>query len=160
MAEALARQLLTRADLAAASVGTLGWNGHPATPHAVRVMSERGIDMSGHISRRMTADDVAAADLIVAMTRKHAWAVAAHDEAAYERTFLLGELVRAATESPPRGDLRRWATALGRLRGDAPIGHAQDEVADPAGESLEVYRNTADLLEARLAALVPLLARQ
>jgi protein-tyrosine-phosphatase len=47
MAEALLRHHL-RADptMPVASVGTIGWNGYPATPHAVEVLAERGIDLA------------------------------------------------------------------------------------------------------------------
>src|SRR5690606_11342367 len=81
MAEALLRHHLRAAghDITVASAGTLGWNGRPATPHAVEVLAERGVSLAGHISRKLTRDLLDASDLVVAMTRTHAWAVAAHD---------------------------------------------------------------------------------
>src|SRR5438477_3601067 len=73
MAAALLRHHLgVDATIEVASVGTIGWNGYPATPHAVAVLAERGIDLSAHISRKINRDDVERADVIIAMTRKHA----------------------------------------------------------------------------------------
>ena len=156
MAEALLRHHL-RADptMPVASVGTIGWNGYPATPHAVEVLAERGIDLGSHISRKINRDDVARSDLIIAMTRKHGWAVAAHDPEASTRTFLLGEVTRLAREQPRNGEsLRDWAEAIARNRKpDRPMGQASDEIHDPVGESIEVYRATAAVLDRLLGEL-------
>jgi len=156
MAEALLRHHL-RADptMPVASVGTIGWNGYPATPHAVEVLAERGIDLRSHVSRKINRDDVARSDLIIAMTRKHGWAVAAHDPEASTRTFLLGEVTRLAREQPRNGEsLRDWAEAIARNRKpDRPMGQASDEIHDPVGESIEVYRATAAVLDRLLGEL-------
>ena len=57
MAAALLRHHLgVDATIEVASVGTIGWNGYPATPHAVAVLAERGIDLSAHISRKINRD--------------------------------------------------------------------------------------------------------
>ena len=76
MGEAILRARLGAAGVAAsvASAGTLGWSQRPATPHAVAVMAEMGLDMGDHVSRRLHSDDLDV-DLVVAMTRIHAGAV-------------------------------------------------------------------------------------
>ena len=156
MAEALLRHHLgADTTMPVASVGTIGWNGYPATPHAVAVLAERGIDLGSHISRKINRDDVAGADLIIAMTRKHGWAVAAHDPEASTRTFLLGEVTRLAREQRRNGEsLRDWAEAIARSRKpDRPMGQASDEIHDPVGESIEVYRATAAVLDRLLGEL-------
>ena len=156
MAEALLRHHLgADPTMPVASVGTIGWNGYPATPHAVEVLAERGIDLGSHISRKINRDDVARSDLIIAMTRKHGWAVAAHDPDASTRTFLLGEVTRLAREQPRNGEsLRDWAEAIARNRKpDRPMGQASDEIHDPVGESIEVYRATAAVLDRLLGEL-------
>jgi protein-tyrosine phosphatase len=156
MAEALLRHHLG-ADpmMPVASVGTIGWNGYPATPHAVEVLAERGIDLGAHVSRKINRDDVDRADLIIAMTRKHGWAVAAHDPEAATRTFLLGEVARLARSQRRNGEsLRDWSEAIARARRpDRPLGHAGDEIHDPVGESIDVYRATAAVLDRLLAEL-------
>jgi protein-tyrosine phosphatase len=156
MAEALLRHHLgADTTMPVASVGTIGWNGYPATPHAVEVLAERGIDLGSHISRKINRDDVARADLIIAMTRKHGWAVAAHDPEAATRTFLLGEVTRLAREQRRNGEsLRDWSEAIARTRKlDRPMGQASDEIHDPVGESIEVYRATAAVLDSLLGEL-------
>ena len=144
------------------SAGTLGWSGRPATPEAVEVMAERGIDISGHVSRRLTTAAVAEADLVVAMTRAHAWAATARVGDKLAVTFLPGELTRLASDVGPRGegeDLAAWATRLSQGRPvDRPIGRARDEIEDPAGEPIDVYREVADRLERELAKFAPYLA--
>lgn len=156
MAEALLRHHLgSEAATTVASVGTIGWNGYPATPHAVAVLAERGIDLRAHISRKINRDDIERSDLIIAMTRKHGWAVAAHDPAAATRTFLLGEVIRLARMQPRDGEpLRHWAESIAEnRRPDRPMGQASDEIHDPVGESIDVYRSTAAELDRLLGEL-------
>lgn len=76
MAEALALDLLKdrpRADVSSAGVYTS--DGLPASAEAVAVMAEHGLDLSGHRSRLLTAEMVAAADGIYTMTASHRRAV-------------------------------------------------------------------------------------
>jgi protein-tyrosine-phosphatase len=161
MAEALLRHHLRAAghDIEVGSAGTLGWSGRGATAHAVAVLAERGVELGGHASRKLTRAMVDDADLVLAMTRTHAWAVAAHDEDAAARTFLLDELVRAAEKAGARGgeDLGAWVAELDTLRPPDRLGRAADEVRDPAGESIDVYRSTADRIERAVLRLIPLL---
>jgi protein-tyrosine-phosphatase len=160
MAEALLRHhLRTRHDFTVRSVGTLGWNGAPATPHVLEVLRERGIEFDGHVSRRITRADVDDASLIIPMTRTHAWSIAAHDPEAAARSFLLDELVRLGRVVGPRGGemLEAWLAELDSLRPPDRLARASEEIADPAGETIEVYRATAARLERAVQRLVPLL---
>ena len=74
MAEGLLAAGLGRvgSDLLVASAGTAGGGAAPATEHAVSVLADRGVDISTHRSRGLSAAMVGEADLIVAMTRVHA----------------------------------------------------------------------------------------
>jgi protein-tyrosine-phosphatase len=161
MAEALLRHHLVAAghEIEVVSAGTLGWGTQPATKHAVEVLAERGVELAGHTSRKLTRAMVDESELVLAMTRTHAWAIAAHDEDAARRTFLLDELVRLAVASGARGgeDLGAWIAELDSLRPPDRLGRATDEVRDPAGEPIEVYRETADRLERSIHRLIPLL---
>lgn len=161
MAEALLRHHLAAAghDLPVASAGTLGWNDAPATPHVHDVLDELGVALDGHTSRKITRTMVDDATLIVPMTRVHAWAIAAHDPDAAARTFLLDELVRLGREVGPRGGemLEAWLTELDARRPPDRLARASEEVADPAGEPLDVYRATAARLDRAVRRLVPLL---
>ena len=69
MAEGLLKNQLEKlgmpVEVRSAGIGT--YNGITASNEAVEVMKERGIDISGHIGRRLTKDMIDRADLILAM---------------------------------------------------------------------------------------------
>ena len=142
------------------SAGTLPWVGS-ASNGARAAMRERGLDLDAHRSRALSADLIDAAYLVLGMTRQHVWSVANYAPDAVERAFLVGELIRLGTAAGSRfvdEPLRAWATRVAALRADPRVpGQPQDEVADPAGESLDVYRATAARLDADLDRLVALL---
>ena len=79
----------------------------PTTP--VEVLHELGIDAREHRSRPLSRRLVSHADLVLAMTRNHVWAVANHDPTAADRTFMVGEIVRLGERLGPRrpGENRR-----------------------------------------------------
>jgi protein-tyrosine-phosphatase len=54
-----------------ASAGTLGIEGQSASPEAIQVMREIGVDLTRHRSRGLDAHEVATCDLLVAMTAAH-----------------------------------------------------------------------------------------
>ena len=66
MGEALLRHSLTAAgaDHPVASAGTHAMDGGPATGHGIEVLGDRGIDLTGHLSRHLNAEIVDGADLI------------------------------------------------------------------------------------------------
>ena len=74
MAEAIARRL--RPDLDFGSAGTDALDGDAATPRAIQAAARSG-DLSANRSRRLTAELVADADLVLAMERHHVDAVRA-----------------------------------------------------------------------------------
>ena len=96
------------------SAGVAAWPGDPATPAAVLVATEHGADLSGHHSRAVSPELLAAATKVVAMTRGHA------------------------------------ATVAARFPGVGPtpglIGGPDDDLPDPIGGDLAVYRACAETL--------------
>jgi protein-tyrosine phosphatase len=143
------------------SAGTRPWNAG-ATDHSVTVMRELGLDISGHENCGLTRELVDHADLVLGMTRDHvSFAVARNPEAA-GRTFLVGELARLGGQVGPREasePLARWAERAANARPpNRPLGRAVDEVADPVGEPIDVYRHTAAVLDKRLSEIADLLA--
>ncbi len=121
MAEGLLRQQLVQAGLdsrySVASAGTWGVNGHPASENAVIAMAERGVDISTHRARTITAADVADADLILVMSREHL-------------------LLLESTWPQYRWKMHRLSEMVGRRK----------DVSDPYGGPLEEYRACADIL--------------
>jgi protein-tyrosine phosphatase len=53
------------------SRGTLGIEGHPASPEACQAMSEIGLDLTRHRSRGIDEAALRAADVVVAMSHHH-----------------------------------------------------------------------------------------
>lgn len=70
LAEAIARRLARerRLSLEFASAGVSAIDGGPATPEAMRVAAEHGLDLSAFSSRSLTARAVRGADLVLTMT--------------------------------------------------------------------------------------------
>ncbi|MGH9164345.1 MAG: hypothetical protein ACRDZW_02380 [Acidimicrobiales bacterium] len=162
MAEALLADRLGRAGVEARvhSVGLLS-AGQRVPVHAVAALAPRGLDLGDHRSRRLSADHVAGADLVLGMTREHVREVVLLAPAAWARTFTLKELVRRAEAVGPRRpgqDLGGWLDAAhaGRTRRDLLGESTQDDVADPYGLGPADYEGTARELEGLVARLVGL----
>jgi len=133
--------------------------GVPVSGGSVRAMAARGLDISGHRSRRLASRMIDEADLIIGMARSHVREVALSSPGAIRRTFTLRELVRRGEAAGPAGDLGRWLERLNEdrspidLLGDDP----RDDIEDPIGRPDAAYEVTAraldDLVE-RLARLL------
>jgi len=67
----LKKALKNKRGVKISSAGVLAGNGSRASSHAIGVMKEEGIDISGHRSQPLTKSLVAAADLILVMTQVH-----------------------------------------------------------------------------------------
>jgi protein-tyrosine phosphatase len=161
MAEALLRHHLAAVGLPAtvASAGTLGWNCAGPTEHTLTALSERGVELEGHISRRMNAELLAPASLVIAMTNDHMDAVRNHHSESARRTFVLGQLVRLGEKRGPRAaeSLDTWVAEVDQLRTQRRRALPGDEIRDPLGEPLDAYQLLAaqlDNLTGRLARLL------
>ena len=142
------------------SAGLLG-DGQPAPPGVVSAMASYELDVSWHRSRLMTADELAAASLVLAMTREHVRHAVVTEPAVWPRAFTLKEMVRRGHQAGPRGSgesLADWVARLhvGRERtallGDSP----DDDVPDPVGGPPQAYMMTAALLDQLTGHLVGL----
>jgi protein-tyrosine phosphatase len=158
----LARHLADRGvDAKVGSAGTRSWD-IGATEDAVSVMSERGLDIAEHANRQLTPDLVDRADLVVGMTREHVAIATARCPDAAERAFLVGELARLGRAVGPRGadeTVRDWLARVADTRpAERPLGRWDDEVGDPVGEPIGVYRDTVAVLDRHLSVIADLLA--
>lgn len=72
------------------SAGTAAWEGQPASPGAIHVARESGIDLSSHRSHRATPELVRSADLVLVMEPQHRRSVQSLG-ADPERTHVLSE---------------------------------------------------------------------
>jgi protein-tyrosine-phosphatase len=135
--------------------------GQPATSDVVRLLADRGVDVSGHRSRRITDDDMDWADLVLAAEHDHVVSMSGRWPGAFGRIFTLPEVVTWGEQVGPRGErtLRRWLADIAVVRPtaldymDATVG----ELTDPTGLSPTVWRASVteiDDLTARLADLL------
>ncbi len=114
MTQAMLSARLTAQGTAAdvTSAGLLSDGQRP--PDAVAgVLAARGLDVSAHRSRRVTAADLAAADLVIGLAREHV------REATVLLPPVLAARVHAARAGPPwpRGRPARPRRAAGQLAG-------------------------------------------
>jgi protein-tyrosine phosphatase len=162
MAEAIFRERLggRGTTFTVASAGLLEPD-RPAIEGAQRALAGRGLDADEHRSRRLDADLVRAADLILGLERQHVREVVVLEPAAWARAFTLKEVVRRAEAAGPRGPDEPWGQwvdrlHLGRQRADLLGSSPDDDVADPTGGAPEDYEATADELDGLLQRLVDL----
>lgn len=105
------------------TAGVAAFPGVPATPQAVTVMEEKGLDLSGHIAQPVTPELVEWAELILTMTAGHKEMVIGQYPQAREKVFTIGEYAGNS---------------------------AAHDIPDPFGGSVEDYRLTAQELEEAL----------
>lgn len=128
MAEHLMRKWLgAESGWTVASAGVAAYDGEPASAGAVRALEEKKLDLSGHRSQHLTQAHVDGSDLIVVMTAAHQQAVLQRFPRAADRVVLLN------TFNPRR---------------------AGEDVPDPFGMRVDVYRTIRDEIEAAMPELV------
>ncbi len=114
-----------------ASAGTGTYSGIPATREAQSVAAEMGLDLSGHSSRPVDADMVSKNDLILAMEGFH-------------RDFIL----------------RNFPAAAGKIFTLGEFAGTGEEIPDPYGGGLQLYRACARKLDALLIMALARLKRE
>ncbi|NUT31693.1 MAG: phosphotyrosine protein phosphatase [Hamadaea sp.] len=147
------------------SAGTGGWHeGEEMNPPAARQVKARGADPADFAARKLRADHIDVADLILTATADQAEYVTALRPDAAARTFVLGEfgrLLRAADlGSLPAGGspqaVHDRGVALVALvdeaRGEAPP-RADDDLDDPWGRGDQTFSRVADEIEATVRPL-------
>ncbi len=123
MAEGLAREMFGDV-VQVSSAGMEAWEGTEASVYALEVLKEQNVDLSQHRSRKIRADLLDAADWIIPMTRSQEKSLQHIFPQYIHKTRYLGE----------------W-------------GEQKQDVQDPWGGSLEVYRQTAQEIREMLSAL-------
>jgi protein-tyrosine-phosphatase len=113
-------------EITVSSAGTGAFEGAPASEGAYLVALEHGLDLSAHRARRLSAQVIQEADLVLTMSAHHRDRVI--DDGGMGKVFLLG-------------------TYAGRKGEDAAVN-------DPYGASLDEYRITYDELDRLIQAAV------
>jgi protein-tyrosine phosphatase len=173
MAERLARHALTDrlgpagTPITVVSAGTHAPVGEPMHPGASRVLRELGADGDGFRSRRVSAELIAGAGLVLAASRQERGRCVALSPSAMNRTFTIRQIGRLAAELEPRclADVppaRRWAVLLeelGAVRGRLqPAPAEEDDLADPVAGTADGFRTCAAEIQRALAAVLALIA--
>ena len=163
MAEALLRHHVAArgVDATVSSAGLL-YDDAEASANAVTVLGRRGLDLSAHRSRKITADLLQRPDLVLAMERRHVREAVVLAPAIFPRTFTLKELVRRGERIGhrlPHESVAAWLgrAGLGRRPSDVLGAGTDDDVEDPIGRPVEDYHRTADELDDLTSRLVDLL---
>jgi glycine hydroxymethyltransferase len=128
MAEGLFRSMLgERTDIRVGSAGLSAYPGQPPSAHAIEVLKQVGVDISGFRSRGLTDELVNSASWIITMTASHLDQILCLYPEVAEKVFLVREF-----------DIH--SNCL--------------DVADPIGMGYEAYTATRDVLQQALPGLV------
>lgn len=158
LVEALLRDGLRRAGVEAIvrSAGLAAPLDQPPDDKLLRVAEELGVGdtVRDHRSRQLTADDLATADLVIAMTAQHRREIEHMARAPVSVGTLRGVAWRADVMAGRPVEVGQW---ISRLTADLPDGGADDvpgDIDDPIGGRLRHYRTMGDEVNELVRALV------
>ena len=108
MAEGLLRREIARnghaGQVVVRSAGTTNYyEGQPPALLVVQVVKERGGNLNGYHPRQLTPQDIAQADLILAIAQEHVDYIAEHFPEAMPRTLLLSQAIGQHADVPDPG---------------------------------------------------------
>lgn len=134
MAEALFKELISEVEveLEVSSAGITAVEGRPAASEAVKVLAEKGIDLSTHRTSRLTEKKVKEADLVLTMTNYHKLTIINNYPQAEDKVYTL----------------KGYVDQLGSKTRD------KHDIADPYGQPISVYREAADEIKQELEKIV------
>lgn len=158
MAEAMLRRALEERgcdDIEVASAGTWADYGNRATPEAIEVLAGRGIPFAGHRSRPVEMDELAEADLVIAMTSVHLRELKAMAAEVGTKLLLMKEIVEMEVGESARADVSGRLEGL--LQGRRPEPRRALDLDDPMGLPIAAYERAAGEIELGVAKLVELL---
>ncbi|MHC9540872.1 MAG: low molecular weight protein arginine phosphatase [Vulcanimicrobiota bacterium] len=133
MAEAMFKHMLkerkigNEKEIHIESCGTGGFIGCPATGEAIEVMREHGVDLSRHISRGVSEEILAGADIVFAMAKHHENLLTMMYPQYSTKTHLLKQYIRLHGSGSPDTEYDL-------------------EIHDPIGKDITVYREVYNQL--------------
>ena len=135
MAEGMLRaklpdELLAKVDIK--SAGTMGLYGNSATPSAIFAAREKGADISVHSSQGVNRDIISESNIIFCMAQEHVDFIAEYFPEAEQKVYLL----------------KAFDTAN-------PAMLSNQDIDDPIGGSIDIYRNCADEIDIELERILP-----
>jgi len=164
----LAARLGARSELVQVeSAGVRGLVGEPIDADSAAALTALGGDPAGFAARRLDAELVQGADLVLTANRQHRANVVRLDPSAARRTFTMRELawladlvdLDALPASDPRARLEAAVREVAAARGSVRPDDRHDlDVEDPYGSPSAVHRRTTDVIAATSSATAGLLA--
>ncbi|MEU7762738.1 low molecular weight phosphatase family protein [Micromonospora aurantiaca (nom. illeg.)] len=166
MAEFIARRMLAGLPLTVASAGTDAIDGAAMHPYAVEVTAATGADPAVFRTRRLRAEHLTGAALVLTATRRQRSACTSLAPAALTRTFTLRQFARLAAEARPSEaeadagtPLRAAVSAAVRARGRLqPAAPDAEDLRDPIGGSPADFRRCAEEIERSIRPVLALIA--
>lgn len=152
--ELYARSVSTE-DLHFSSAGTHGLDAEPMGAEMAGELSARDVDCSGFRSRRLTAEMVSEADLVLTAERVHRRFLLDDQPEDSRKVLTLGQAVHAAPSVPSDARGRDALVELAHRRGTAG---EDSDVTDPYGRGPVATAEAADRITAMLDQLLPLLS--
>jgi len=127
-------------DINVNSAGTCAWEGDSASPKAIEVLKEKGIDINNHRSTPLTPELIKEADLILTMTYNHKMAVLHMRPQSNGKVFTLKEYVLRDGEKSPIAK--------------SSLEETDYDIKDPFGQSIDVYEKSAEEIQENLQVLI------
>lgn len=164
MAERLLALELPGDTVLSHSAGTGGWHeGEEMNPPAARQVLARGGSVDGFAARKLRAEHIDSADLVLTATADQSDYVTALRPDAFDRTFVLGEFGRLLKEVdlpvlPASGYERAVALvrAVAAARGGNPPAR-EDDLDDPWGRGEQIFSRVAEEIQATVQPLAKIL---
>ncbi|MGV8153293.1 MAG: low molecular weight protein arginine phosphatase [Alkaliphilus sp.] len=154
MAEGMFKNLCKSVNnLKIISAGILAISGSVATSKSIEVMKERGVCLLDHTATMLTRELISESDLVLTMTSVHKDAIASIVNDA--KVFTLKEYVTIGAE--------QFCHIIKNSARDkiAPsLLSRADDILDPFGQEIYVYRKTADEIEECLKILCEVITKE
>lgn len=135
--------------------------GRYVSPEAIETAREKGLDAGALRPTQVTSELLTAADLVVTMTADHSAEVLDVAPDVAEKTFTLKELASLVDSLPETEPSTERSSVLARIaeahrrRASRAAGNGRpDDVRDPLGLPMDIYRQVAAEIEAGVDDLV------
>ncbi|TFC83017.1 low molecular weight phosphatase family protein [Cryobacterium cheniae] len=154
LAEKLLQSRLTAAGIPAivTSAGTRAMVNHPMTDEAAFLATRYGAEPTLHAAQQLTADRIAAADIVLTATREHRGEVVSLHPRANRYAYTLNQFARLVTaklsdvelpvvEPAETPTINNFLAEISTTKGLAlpPLDPNDDDIDDPYRRSAEVY---------------------
>jgi len=154
-------------DVVVTSAGTWANPGESMQPFAAAMLTQHGVGAAHFGATALTEELVRSSDLVVTAAREHRSRVVGLVPGAVRRTFTLLELARIASTAPApplpesaglAARVRQTVAWAAQMRGSVSRHEeSADDLDDPLGAPLDIYRERAEAIATAVEQIVPFL---